>query len=139
MASKGRQVLTSSVRRFLATPRIARLCTKGRDGYPHVVPIYYMRQGDDIVFGSDRDETKVRNALRNPKAAVVIGGEPDRDSAGYMIQGDLTVEANPDRALIRRLLLRYEPPEEAERFLAGWSPGGGVLIRMKSRKVIRVW
>ena len=136
---KSPQVLTSSVRRFLAAPRIARLCTLGRDGYPHVVPIYFMRQGDDIVFGSDRHEAKVRNALRNPRAAVVIGGEPDRDSAGYMIQGDLTVEAEPDLALIRRLLLRYETPEQAERFIEQWSPGGGVLIRMKPRKVIRVW
>jgi hypothetical protein len=98
-----------------------------------------LRQGDDIVFGSDRDEAKVRNALRNPRAAVVIGGEPGMDAAGYMIQGDLTIDARPDPGLIRRLLLRYETLEEAERFLAEWSPGAGVLIRMKPRKVIRVW
>jgi len=139
MVSKRPQVLTSSLRRFLAAPRIARLCTQGPDGYPHVVPIYFMRHGDDIVFGSDRDEAKVRNALRNPRAAVVIGGDPGRDDAGYMIQGDLTVEPNPDRGLIRSLLLRYESRKEAEQFLAQWGPGEGVLLRLKPRKAIRVW
>jgi PPOX class probable F420-dependent enzyme len=139
MSPKRSQVLTSSVRSFLAAPRVARLCTLGRDGYPHVVPIYFMLHGDDLVFGSDRDEAKVRNALKDPRAAVVIGGEPDSDKAGYMIQGDLTVETEPDIALIRKLLLRYETPERADRFLEDWSPGGGVLLRMKPRKVIRVW
>jgi predicted pyridoxine 5'-phosphate oxidase superfamily flavin-nucleotide-binding protein len=139
MSPKSAQVLTPSVRRFLAAPRIARLCTLGRDGYPHVVPIYFMRQGDDIVFGSDRYEAKVRNASNNPRAAVVIGGEPDSDAAGYMIQGDLFIETEPDFALIRKLLLRYETPEQADRFLEEWSPEEGVLIRMKPRKVIRVW
>lgn len=139
MAKKARQALSRTVRRFLAEPRIARLCTLGRDGYPHVVPIYFMRQGDEILFGSDRDETKVRNALREPRAAVVIGGEPDRDDAGYMIQGDLSIEADPSLAFVRRMLRRYESKEEAEQHLAEWSGSERVLIRLKPRKVIRVW
>lgn len=132
-------MLTRTVRAFLAAPRIARLCTLGRDGYPHVVPIFFMRQGDDLLFGSDRDEAKVRNALRNPKAAVVIGGEPDSDDAGYMIQGDLKVEVDPDRAVVRKMLLRYETRQEAERHLAEWSGSDMVLIRLTPIRVIRVW
>jgi nitroimidazol reductase NimA-like FMN-containing flavoprotein (pyridoxamine 5'-phosphate oxidase superfamily) len=85
------QILSRQVRRFLQQPRIARLATIGADGYPHIVPIYFMLDGDDIVFGSDRDEQKVRNARRNRKGAVVIGGEPATDEAGYMFQGDLSV------------------------------------------------
>jgi len=88
-------ILSPTVRRFLSSPRLARLCTVGADGYPHVVPIYFARVGDEIIFGTDPDETKVRKALRNPKAAVVIGGDPDSDPSGYMIQGDLAVEPTP--------------------------------------------
>ena len=54
---------------------MARLATQGIDGYPHVVPIWFRRDSDDILFGSDRDNRKVRNILAIPKGAVVIGGE----------------------------------------------------------------
>ena len=128
-------VLTASVRRFLGRPRIARLATISPEGYPHVVPIYFLLDGDDIVFGSDRDERKVKNALRNPKGAVVIGGEPDSDEAGYLIQGELSVEDDPGRRLMQRLARRYSSGSEAEE----WAEGGGVIIRLSPRKVIRVW
>jgi hypothetical protein len=139
MYMTGPPVLSRSVRRFLNAPRIARLCTVGPGGYPHVVPIYFMRDGDEIIFGSDNGEQKVRNALRNPKGAVAIGGEPGPDEAGYLIQGDLTVENCPDRALVGKMLYRYETKKEADAHLAEWMNSDMVLLRLKPKKVIRVW
>jgi PPOX class probable F420-dependent enzyme len=133
------QLLSPTVRRFLGKPRLARLCTVGPDGYPHIVPMYFMRQGDDIVFGSDRDERKVRNALANPKAAVVVGGDPGTDESGYMIQGGLTIEDDPDHAILTKLLRRYESKEEVEQHLAEWAERDTVVIRLKPKRVIRVW
>jgi nitroimidazol reductase NimA-like FMN-containing flavoprotein (pyridoxamine 5'-phosphate oxidase superfamily) len=133
------QVLSRKVRSFLRKPRLARLCTIDRKGFPHVIPIYFMRQGDDILFGTDRGEAKVKNALRNPKGAVVIGGDPDEDDEGYMIQGILKVEPDPTQATTRLLLLRYESEEEAETQLSQWDEGNTVLIRLKPKRVIRVW
>ncbi len=98
-----------------------------------------MRQRDDILFGTDQGEVKVRNALRDPRAAVVIGGDPDADEAGYMIQGILAVEPDPGQATARRLLLRYESEDEAEGQLPEWSEGDTVLLRLKPKRVIRVW
>lgn len=132
-------ILTPSLRRFLARPRLARLCTVGPNGYPHVVPIYFARDGDALIFGTDHHEAKVRNALRNPKSAVVIGGDPDKDQAGFMIQGNLTVEEHPRRATVRRLLLRYETKAEAEEHLEEWAQADLVLLRLRPRRVIRVW
>lgn len=139
MNKTGPQVLSRSVRSFLNAPRIARLCTVGPDGYPHVVPIYFIRDGDEIIFGSDNGEQKVRNALRNPKGAVVIGGEPGSDEAGYMIQGDLAVENSPDHALVGKMLYRYESKKEADGHLAEWTNSDMVLVRLRPKKVIRVW
>ncbi|MCJ7823628.1 MAG: pyridoxamine 5'-phosphate oxidase family protein [Anaerolineales bacterium] len=139
MTTLNTPILTQSVRRFLASPRLARLCTIGKDGYPHVVPIYFARVGDDIIFGTDRDEAKVRNALRNSKSAIVIGGIPETDDAGYMIQGNLSVEHNPRPALVRKILRRYESNEEADRNLAEWVDSDKVLLRLRPVRVIRVW
>lgn len=138
MSPRSQPVLTPSLRRFLARPRLARLCTISSDGYPHIVPIYFGREGDDLIFGTDHHEAKVRKALRDPRSAVVIGGDPDRDDAGYRIQGDLVVEEHPRQAVIRRLLLRYETSAEAEEQLEGWGEGKVVLLRLKPRRVIRV-
>jgi len=132
-------MLTSEVRIFLQKSRIARLATIGVDGYPHIVPIYFMLDGDDLIFGSDRNNRKVKNVLSNPKGAVVIGGERIADEAGYMIQGDLSIEDDMDHAVTRRMLYRYETKEEAERNLAEWKNSDIVLIRIKSKTVIRVW
>ena len=132
-------MLTSEVRIFLQKPRIARLATIGGDGYPHVVPIYFMLDGDDLIFGSDRNNRKVKNVLSNPKGAVIIGGERTADEAGYMVQGDLSIEDDMDHTATRRLLHRYEPKEEAERNLTEWKNSDIVLIRLEPRTVIRVW
>jgi hypothetical protein len=118
---------------------VARLCTIGKDGYPHVVPIYFAREGDELIFGSDDGEAKVWNAARNRKAAVVIGGDPDSDPAGYMIQGDLTVERNPRPETILRLLRRYASPETARQDATQWGASGAVILRLRPWKVIRVW
>jgi nitroimidazol reductase NimA-like FMN-containing flavoprotein (pyridoxamine 5'-phosphate oxidase superfamily) len=139
VTAHSRQVLTGSVRRFLGTPRLARLWTRSADGYPPIVPIDFARDGETLIFGTDRDEANVRNGRRNPKAAVVIGGDPDRASAGYMIQGDLAVEEDPPPSSIRRLLRRYKPKDEAEDRVETWEQGEVVLLRLSPRRVFRVW
>ncbi|MFX0115675.1 MAG: hypothetical protein ACFFB3_14085 [Candidatus Hodarchaeota archaeon] len=85
------------------------------------------------------ETTEVRNALSNQKGAVVIGGEPNVDEAGYMIQGDLSIEDDVNHAVTRRLLCRYETQEEAEGNLAQWKNSDIVLIRLNPKTVIRVW
>ncbi len=139
MPPKKTQILNRRVRRFLQKPRVARLATVGHDGYPHVVPIWFRRDGDDIVFGSDRDNRKVRNILANPQGAVVIGGELPIEDEGYMIQGNLSIADDVNHASMRRMLLRYETKKEAERLLVEWADSDLVVIRLKPRKVIRVY
>jgi len=132
-------MLSRRLRAFLGKPRLARLCTIARNGYPHIVPIYFLRRGDDLLFGTDRGEAKVRNVLANPRAAVVIGGDPGRDDEGYLIQGRVTVHPDPNQATARRLLLRYETRRQAERQLAEWAEGDTVVLRLRPVRVIRVW
>jgi hypothetical protein len=131
-------MLNDEVKRFLEKPRIARLATIGTDGYPHVVPIYFMLDGDEFIFGTERSNQKVKNAISNPKGAVQIGGERTPDEGGYMIQGDLRIEEDADRSMTRRLLTRYETKKKAEKSLAELAGSELVLIHLKPRSVIRV-
>lgn len=139
MQAKKTTVLNRRVRRFLQKPRVARLATVGVDGYPHIVPIWFRRDGDDIVFGSDRDNRKVRNILANPKGAVVIGGELPIEDEGYMIQGNLSIADDVNHASMRKMLLRYETKKESERLATEWADSDLVVIRLNPRKVIQVY
>lgn len=132
-------MLSRKLRGFLGERRVARLATVGRDGFPHVVTIWFARDRDDLVFACERGDQKVRNALRNPRAAAVIGGDPKRDDAGYMIQGTLTVEDDPDHAVGRRIAGRYLSQRRVEKFLSDYGSNGPVTLRLHPTKVIRVW
>ncbi len=137
MTARKQKLLNRPVRHLLRRPLIARLATISPDGYPHIVPIYFMIDHDDIVFGSDDGERKVRNARANRKGAVVIGGQPE-DGGGFLIQGDLRVEKDPGKRLERRLAARYADEQEMERLTEEWGGRESVIIRLKPRKVIRV-
>lgn len=130
-------MLTDSLRTFLATPRIARLATLDSDGYPHVVPIWFGVEGDDIVFMSDRETTKVRNALANPHGAATIGGGMG-DDAGYLIRGELVVYEDVGHVVTNALAYRYETKARAEELIAEWANDDVVVIRLKPMKITKV-
>ncbi|MBU7016463.1 MAG: pyridoxamine 5'-phosphate oxidase family protein [Theionarchaea archaeon] len=135
----GGKMFAREVLAFLEKPRIARFATIGRDGYPHLVTMYFMLDGDDIIMGSDRGERKVQNAEATPKGAVIIGGDPGIDEAGYLIQGDLSIEDDVGHNMTLRMLYRYETEEDAEKHAAEWADSDLVVIRLKPKSVIRVY
>ena len=124
-------------RHFFEKKLIARLSTIGSDGYPHSVPIWYMIDGDDLVFISDRTARKTRNALANPKGAAVVGGDSD-DEAGYMIRGDLLVEDDVDQAITWRIIDRYEDKTSGNKLKEAWKDDDIVVLRLKAKSVLLV-
>jgi len=130
-------MLRNRVREFLQKPLIARLSTIDPDGYPHTVPVWFMLDGEDIVIISDRGTRKVAHILANPKGAITIGGD-SRDGSGYLLKGDLSIEADPDDVWVRKLTYRYEPPEQAEKDVAAWADLDIVVLRLRVRAVLKV-
>jgi hypothetical protein len=130
-------MLSNTAREFLQKPLIARLSTVDGDGYPHIVPVWFMLDGEDIVIISDSSTRKVRYILTNPKGAVTIGGDPT-DGGGYLLKGDLSIEADPDDTWVRKLTCRYEAPEQAEKDIAAWADLDIVVLRLKPKVVLKV-
>jgi len=119
-------------------PLIARLSTIGQDGYPHTVPIWFMHDGADIIFISDRGVRKTQNALANPKGAVVIGGDI-ADGAGYMVRGDFVIQDDPDQVRVHRMIDRYQDKATGDQTKEAWKNDGIVVIRLQPKSVIRVF
>lgn len=129
-------MLTDALRRFLEEPRIARFATIDAEGFPHVVPLWFGLEGDDIVVISDRETAKVRNALARPQGSICVGGEIHEE--GYLIRGELSVYADEGHRVTHALLHRYERPERAAQLAAEWANDDIVVIRLKPGKVTKV-
>ncbi len=124
-------------REFLQKALIARLSVIDPEGYPHTVPVWFMLDGDDIIFISTRDTRKVAYIQRNSKAAVTIGGDSD-DGGGYLIKGEIGVEEDPDLAWMRKVTYHYEEPEKAAQDCADWADLDMIILRLRPRRVIKV-
>lgn len=133
----------NEVRDVLTQPVIARLGTLGVDGYPHITPLWFLFEDGDLVIMADRTARKAQNLIANPRGAVQIGGDPLPDgqggyTPGVMLQGDFTVEDDPDHAVTARITRHYLPGSAADQLLETWKNDDIVVLRLKIRKVIRV-
>ncbi|MEO8967466.1 MAG: PPOX class F420-dependent oxidoreductase [Solirubrobacteraceae bacterium] len=126
------------VRAFLCTgTRTGKLATTMRDGAPHVMPIWFVLDGDEIVFMTGADTVKGRALRRDPRASLVV----DDEVAPYAfvhVRGSVTI--SEDLAELRRfgtlLGARYMGAELAEDFGRRNAVAGELLIRLAPGRVI---
>ncbi|MBK6326118.1 MAG: pyridoxamine 5'-phosphate oxidase family protein [Chloroflexi bacterium] len=124
-------------RAVLSEPVIVRFTTMRPDGYPHTVPVWFMLDNDDLLVFSLREARKVANATAVPRGCLSIGGDP-AGSPCYLIDGDLTLEDDPDHSVATRITHHYEAPEDAAKDLAAWQDESFVVLRLKPRRVIKL-
>ncbi len=92
--------------RFLREANLAKLATIDPDGTPHVVPIWYLRDGTELVMISQPATRKVRNIRRDPRVTVCI----DRATAPYagvIVRGVATLELVASQELAVPMAVRY--------------------------------
>ncbi len=55
--------------------RTAKLATTRRDGRPHVVPVWFVMDGDDLIVTTGRDSVKGRAIRRDDRVALCVDDE----------------------------------------------------------------
>jgi nitroimidazol reductase NimA-like FMN-containing flavoprotein (pyridoxamine 5'-phosphate oxidase superfamily) len=112
-------------------PGWAALTTIEPDGFPHTVAIGYFRLGETLYCGCRAGTRKCRNLEGNPKAALMLDGEPLR---GVVFQGNARViEGAAELLEIKRRLAEKRgqtPPTEV--------PAGIAYIELRPER-IRSW
>jgi PPOX class probable F420-dependent enzyme len=103
---------------LLRHARVARLATIGEGGWPHVVPVCPVLDGDRLVFASD-DSGKLRNLRTDPRVAMVADDYVEDWSAlrRVLVWGTARVlDDGPGwergRALLYAKFQQYEPQAE---------------------------
>jgi hypothetical protein len=57
---------------FLSGRWVARLASLGRDGYPHIAPLWYYWDGECLYFELTQNRQSCRNLRRDRRCSVVI-------------------------------------------------------------------
>ena len=69
-----RQMTADEIRSFLfdgtRTAKVA--ATAMADGRPHVMPVWFVLDGEQIVFTTEARSVKGRNLRRDPRVALVV-------------------------------------------------------------------
>lgn len=117
--------------------RTGKLCTVRADGSPHVAPIWFLLDGDDLVFNTGKDTVKGRNLVRDGRIALCV--DDDRPPFHFVVlQGRARISEDPGelRHWAARIGARYMGEERAEKFGARNGVPGELLVRVTVDKVL---
>ena len=117
--------------KFLQAHELCRLATASKDGRPHVVPVVYALDREDIVIAVDYNTKKLKNLRENPKVALVV--DEYRPNRGLMVEGDCEIlECGKEYMRLLQILFdrfvfyRRDP----------WSEGESPILKIRPTKVI---
>jgi PPOX class probable F420-dependent enzyme len=126
------------VRAFLSQgTRTAKLATVTAGGRPHVVPVWFVLDDDDLVFSTHEASQKAKSLRRAPRVACCIDDE--RPPYAYaMVSGTATLSTNLEDLLrwATRIGGRYMGDDRAEEFGRRNGVPGELLVRITPTKII---
>lgn len=117
--------------------RTGKLATVRSDGRPHVVPIWFVVDGDDIVFTTWHESVKCSNMQRSGEAALAVDLE-EPPYAYVSVEGETRLSDDPDEllAIATRIGGRYMGADRAEEFGRRNGVEGELVVRLRMDKLI---
>ena len=126
--------LSPSVRRFLEQPRFGTVATLNPDGSPLQAVVWYLLDGDEIVFNSRLGRLWPSNLLRDPRVSLTVA-----DGYDYVdLRGEIRCYDDPvlGQAVIAQLTRRYQPNgEKAAAQIAGFQKERRVTFGLRASRV----
>lgn len=130
--------LTSEVRSFLLhATRTGKLATVRPDGRPHVVPIWFVLDGDTLIFTTWHTTVKAKNIRQNANVSLCIDDE-NPPFAYTMLEGTATLLDDLEQLKLwaTRIAARYMGPDLAEAFGNRNAVPGELVVRITPTRVI---
>jgi PPOX class probable F420-dependent enzyme len=113
------------------------IATVKKDGSPHVVPIWFYLDGDDLVFTTGADSVKALNMKRDPRVCLSVDDQTP-PYAYVQIEGTATFSDDLKEMLYwaTRIGGRYMGEDQAAAFGKRNAVPGELLVRIGPNKVI---
>lgn len=124
------------VRGFLAEERVLDVATIGPTGWPHLVAMWFVMQGDRPAFWTFATSQKIANLRRDPRITCLVeAGEVYGDLRGVELRGRARLVEDPEAVLDLglRLAARYADQGLTDRDLvvAQATKRVGVLVEVE--------
>ena len=132
------QAFTAEQQAFLLEgTRTGKLATVRKDGRPHVVPIWFVLDGDTLVFTTGEASVKAANMRRNPRIAFCVDDETP-PYAYIIIEGTASFSTDSDALLYwaTHIAGRYMGEDLAEAYGKRNGVPGELLVRVTPTRVI---
>jgi PPOX class probable F420-dependent enzyme len=96
------------LRAFLDEERTVTCASIGPSGRPHLMPLWYVREGDEILCWTYAASQKVKNLERLPQATLQVeAGKKYEELRGVMLECDVEIVRDPARRLDIGVALAY--------------------------------
>jgi len=126
------------VRAFLTEgTRTGKLSYLAASGRPLVTPVWFILDGETIIFNTGKDTAKGRYLARDPRVSLCV----DLDAPPYafvQVQGDAELSEELDELIRTATLIgaRYMGPDRAEEFGRRNGVPGELVVRVRPVKVL---
>ncbi len=126
------------VREFLNFgTRTGKVAFTAKDGRPVVTPVWFVVEGEEIVFNTGKATAKGRAFARDGRIALVVDLEAE-PYPSVQVQGTVTLSEDPDELLRTATAIggRYMGADRAEEFGKRNGVPGELVVRLRPTKVI---
>jgi PPOX class probable F420-dependent enzyme len=124
-------------RAFLAEgTRTGKVATVRADGSPHVAPIWFVLDGEDVVFMTGAGSVKGKALQRDPRVALAV--DLEEPPYGFvLVEGTVTISTDPAEMLPLsiRIAERYVDQAQADQFGKRNAVEGELLVRLRPTKI----
>jgi PPOX class probable F420-dependent enzyme len=133
-----REMTGEDTRAFLLEgTRTGKVATNRADGRPHITPIWFVLDGDDVVFTTSATSVKAKAIRRDPRVCICVDDEAPPYSY-VMVDGAAAVSGDLEE--LRRWATaiggRYMGADRAEEFGARNAVPGELLVRITPIHVV---
>jgi len=111
--------------------RTGNVATVRADGRPHVVPVWFIVEDDDVLFTTWHTSVKAQNLARDGRAAMSVD-MPEPPYAYLLVEGTVTVIDDPDesRRVATAAGARYMGSDRAAEFGNRNGVSGELVVRL---------
>jgi hypothetical protein len=117
--------------------RTGKLAVVRADGRPHVTPIWFVLDGDTLVFTTWHESLKATCMQRDPRVTICVDME-EPPYAFVMVEGTAEIHKDPadKQAWATRIARRYMGDDLAESYGQRNSVEGEWLVRLKINNIV---
>jgi PPOX class probable F420-dependent enzyme len=116
---------------FLKSHELCRFATASKDGKPHVVPVIYALDGEDIIIAIDYGTKKLGNLRQNNRVALVV--DDYRPNHAVMVEGECSI-LERGKEYLRLLQILFDRFEVYRNH--PWGEGESPILKVTPTKAV---